>query len=380
MVDATPDDTEAAPATAEPTGQMTMNLWRRSGGSSLRGWWLPTNHAPAPLVPKYLFQKAPRNAFELEPVAYDIELHGLSGDPGTVDAVVLRDVLAAWIDAAGRSLRLAVEDQSTPRGKQPAWITDSVRFRVNAIRKGSTVLPVDVPRLGATAGEVLSQTDVRKDLPDPDTTVLTLLEKAISDIARGNRESRFYDSGVLKAVSSFGNVLQSSESIYLRGVSEEAVSYDITPRHVAEAKKLRKETPASRAMVVTGEIRAIRSRPLSFELETDDGSVIRGDAEGITDEEERLRALRNQKATVEGMADCTPSRRVRFIDARVVRAFQPKDAIFDKMYERTKQQMVRESSDPVAELRQYDAGESLERVRGCWPGDESIEEILDALD
>lgn len=311
---------------------------------------------------------------------YHIELRGLSDAPGTIDIVALRDVLNALIDAAGRSLRLVVEGRSTRRGTLPAWITNSVRFRLTDLQEGSTVLPVDVPRLGDTASEVINQTELWRDLPKPEETVLAVLGRSIADIGRADREGGRYDRGVLEAVGSFGRILRNGESIHLRKVSEDAVSYEITRTHVAHAKTLKDETPDPRAVVVPGTINVIKHAPLSFELQSRDGRTIPGHAENITGEKERLRELWSKKVTVEGMGQFTPSGNLRFIEARVVRAFQPRDAFFEHTFKKVESRAAREVATGAEEARRFDAGSGIEKIRGMWPGDESIEELLEALD
>ena len=46
----------------------------------------------------------------------------------------------------------------------------------------------------------------------------------------------------------------------------------------------------------------------------------------------------------------------------------------------TDEEVAEQSPLSEQDLSQFDAGPDIKKIRGTWPGDESISEILDALD
>lgn len=313
-------------------------------------------------------------------VSYHIELRGLKSSPGTIDVIALRDVLDALIDAAGKALRLTVEGTSTRRGQKPAWMEDSVRFVVTGMQEGSTILPIEVPQLAETAALVVQQQDMWLSKPELEDTSLTVLARAVEDVKTADRDSERYDRGVLDAIAKFGRVVHNGEAVTIRNTETGASTFDIQQEHIQHAKQLKRDTPDPQAVVLSGTLSMIRDKPRTFQLRTKEGQNVRGNVEGGTVEAERLRDLWRKKVTVRGMAHFTPAGTLRFIEANVIRPFGERDQLF----ERTKQEIEREAKRqrPLStrDLQAMNAGPGVQKIRGTWPGDESIDDILDALD
>jgi len=304
----------------------------------------------------------------------------MKSPPGTIDAVALRDVLDALIDAAGKALRLSVEGTSTRRGQKPTWMEASVHFTVLGMKKGSTILPIEVPRLGDTAASVIQQQDVWQPKPRPDDTVLTLLGRALHDVEAEKRDSERYDRGVLDAIARFGRVVQNGETVAVTDPVTKAPTFQIEREHVDRAKQLEKDTPDPQAVVLSGELSMIRDKPRTFQLRTHDGKQVRGTVEGGAVEAERPWDLWQHKVTVQGKAHFTPAGTLRFIQARVVRPFTANDKLFEKSKEQIEHEAARQRPISPRDLHALDAGSGIKKIRGTWPGDESIDEILNALD
>lgn len=312
-------------------------------------------------------------------LTYDIELTGLDAAPGAIDAPMLRDLLDALIEAAGRALRLSVEGTSTRPGPQPDWIERSVQFTVLGLRKGSTVLPIEAPLLGDTAGFVISQQDIWQPKPEPEDTSLSLLARVMRDVEAENRESELYDRGVLQAIEDFGRVVKNGEVITIRNTKTSEPTFAITHNHIQQAECLKRDTPDPRAVIVSGWLDVIEHSQRAFSLRTEDGRKIKGIVRQAAVSSERLRDLWGKKVTLQGHAHFTPAQSMRIIETRVIRPFRERDQIF----ERSKTELEKEASVQMSgvhpPLEFSDAGDALRAIRGKWPGEESIEEILDAL-
>jgi hypothetical protein len=313
-------------------------------------------------------------------VPYDIELRGLDADPGTIDAMALRDLLDAMIDASGRVLRLSVEGASTRPGRKPDWMTDSTRFLITGLREGSTIFPIEAPLLSETAREAVQQQDLWRSTHDGNRTALTLLGEALDDIQRDNRESPRYDSGVLNAVKRFDRLIANGETICIRHAETDEVAFSVTCEHIQQAEQLEQDTPSPFSVVLTGTLDVIEYSKRSFELRTEDGDTIRGAVQSDEITAEHIRELWGNDVTVQGMAHFTPGGSLRFVDTRALRPARAEDALFKQ----SKAEIEEEAAEkqPLAErdLSQLGAGDDIKKIRGTWPGDESIDDILDALD
>jgi len=311
-------------------------------------------------------------------IPYDIELRGIGAEPGTIDAVMLRDILDALISVASRTLRLSVEGISSRPGPKPSWVDDSVRFIVRGIGEGSTVLPIDVLSLGDTTGSIIRQQDFWMGKPSPDDTALSLVGRTIQDIERKNRESQRYDRGVLKALAAFGRVITNGEVIHVKNRNNHRRIFSITREHIHHAEALERDIPAPRGVVLSAHLDMIEHSQRSFTLLTEDGKKIRGSTSAVA--EERLRDLCGKEVTLQGQAHFTAAGSLRFIEAQVIRAFQEGDRLFKKTKKELAEELLKEDVNSKQRLRSGDVGQALQELRGTWPGDESIDEILNALD
>lgn len=316
----------------------------------------------------------------MDTVDYDIEMRGLSADPGTIDAVALRDLLDALIDASGRVLRLSVEGTSTRSGPKPDWVTESTRFLITGLNKGSTIFPVQVPPLQVTAREAVQQQDLWQSKPNGEWTALTLLGDAMADVSDNNRESTRYDSGVLSAIASFGSVIQNGEVLTIRNRETGDTTFNINRTHIEKAKRLKQETPPSFSVVLSGKLDAIGDSQRSFKLKTNAGDVVRGVVQPSEVDIERLRDLWRKEITIQGQAQFTPGGSLRFIEARTMRLARAQDNFFKQSKAEIEEEAAAKKPLSERDLSELDAGDDIKRVRGAWPGNESIDEILDVLD
>jgi hypothetical protein len=310
-------------------------------------------------------------------VRHDLRLTGSDAAPGTIGARALRDVLGALVESAQRALRLAVEGRSTRAGTPPAWLRRATDFVVTGLDAGSTKVPFEAPRLGDAAPEVVRQRDLWLPTPDPDGTALALLAEAVRDLHDARRDSDRLDRGLLDALAAFGAVVRGGVAIRVRDEAR-ATDFTIDADTARQAKALRDATPAPRAVVLVGRITDIGARPLGFEMLTADEHAVRGRIAGEAVDPERLRALWKEKATIQGQAHFTAGGHVRFIEARVVRPFEERDRPFAK----SKAEVEREAGfhAPASSTPRHGAGDAIRSIWGAWPGDESIDELLEMLD
>jgi hypothetical protein len=313
-------------------------------------------------------------------VPYTIELRGLDAAPGTIDAMALRDLLDAMIDASGRVLRLSVEGTSTRRGPKPRWMTDSTKFLITGLEEGSTIVPIQAPLLRETAEEVVQQQDIWRSKPNGELTALTLLGDALADVSEDDRESPRYDSGVLSAIESFGRVIENGEALQIRNLETGNAAFDIRRTHIQQARRLKRETPPPFSIVLTGKLDVIGHSQRSFKLKTDTGDTIQGVVQSPEIEAATLGDLWGKDVTIQGQAHFTPGGSLRFVDAHALRPARENDDFFSQSKADIEEEAAERQPLGERDLSRLDAGADIDQIRGTWPGTESIDDILDALD
>lgn len=313
-------------------------------------------------------------------VPYDVKIEGLKAKAGTIRATQLRDVLGALIDAAGRTLRLSIDGTSSVRGPHPRWLEKATEFVVTGLEKGSTTLPMEAPRLGEAAGDVINQRDMWANRPSPSDTTLTLLARALRAVEQNDRKSDRYDRGVLKAVSAFGRIIENGETVCVINRDTGESTFEVRHTHVHNARKLKDDTPPTQMVVLSSHLIGIEARPRACKLRTRDGKTVRGKVQASAIDAEQLRELWDHKVTVEGEAHFTPAETLRFIEALTLRPFREQDQFFEKSKDEIEQEAKRQRPLSKRDQGSLDASSGLRSFRGSWPGDESIDTLLEALD
>ena len=278
-------------------------------------------------------------------------------------------------ECAERGLRLAIEGASVRDGPRPAWLKKAVDLNFSGLEKGSTILDIEAPTLGDALGSDFQQRDFWTPVPAPTDTALSLLSKSIHEATSGNLESEYYDAGVLNSLLELKPFFKAGpRSVELIGCGRERENVMLGLAEIEKAEQLKRRTPDPRAFVVSGHLDAIQHSRRRFDLILADGQRIPGrvDEEFLTTEV--LRNYWGRAVTIKGTVHFKPSGRVQLLEAQALHPRDTGDEVFDQM---PAAEEATELFDPAS----WRAGEPnpFNEVRGTWPGEESIEELLVAL-
>ncbi len=308
-------------------------------------------------------------------IKYKIRIGGLQTADGTISVKALMEVLDVLVESSERGLRLAVQGESVKRGKAPSWLSKSVDFTITGLDVGSTVLGVEAPMLGDTAPEQILERDLWYSKPAPEDTALTLLSRSVKDTTSENLESDTYDVGVLESLLSFESVVKSfAQQIQLDSDERPGEKFDLGREQIERIRRLKAHTPEPMAFVVAGRLDMIQHRSKRFHLLMAEGQSIPGTVDTEFLSVEDMRQWWGKKVTIKGMVHFRPSRKVRLIEAQVIKPMAKGEEVFERepapgspmeLFEQTR--------------RSASARSSLKEVWDKWPGDESIDQILAAL-
>jgi len=312
-------------------------------------------------------------------VHYDIRLRGLKTPDGTLSLSALVGISEILVESSQRALRLLMEGVSVKQGKISASLKKCLDFNITGLNKGSTILQLEAPTFAESAPEIVQQLDLwnipLKPSLKPKDTAISVISKSIHDAIKGNVESEYYDRGVLESFLSFGALLKEHVTdIQIECPSRPTEKFTISDRELDRISKIEAETPEPKAIVVSGIFNSIEHTPKRFELVLQDGHKIRGFAESSYIDTEDMRDLWGKKATVKGLAHFRPNGIARSIEAEVIKPFESGEELFETMPRN------RINNSLLHKLKTGQGYRNpLKEVWGKWPGDESIEEILDVL-
>jgi len=246
---------------------------------------------------------------------------------------------------------------------------------VAGMNKGSTALVIDAPTLGEAAREQIGQADLWLRPLKASDTALTLLAQSFHDAASELLESERYDTGVLDTLLSFEQFLRDDGlSIKLTSDRRHGESFILDRTTFNTLQRVKRTTPEPRAILVSGFFDAIERSRRRFQLAMKTGEIIRGKIDESLVDIEQMRKLWAQQVTIKGTLHFNASGKPRFLEAQTVNASQAGDELFEaidvplsptQMWKQVRTELS--NRNVVAE------------IWGKWPGDESIEQLLDML-
>ncbi len=288
---------------------------------------------------------------------------------------ILQSVAEAFIEAAERTLRLAIEGRSVKRGKAPEYIQQSADFILTGIGQGSTVVFVEVPTLEQTAFQHIRQLDFWDRTPKPQETVLSLLSVATEDATSERYDSDHYDTGVLASLLNIKNSFERGlTSVEIKSIERNKDIIRLDHSSISSFQKLKRVTPEPQAVIITGKLDAIEHSTRSYRVRLPQGATLSGGIDESLLNPEKLRTLWGKEVTIKGIMHYRASGKARFIEAQVIRPYEEQDSLFQAAPQQ------RSVSEAVGDLRKrYYGTNVLQDIWGKWPGDEPIDELLDLL-
>lgn len=313
----------------------------------------------------------------MKTVKYKLKITGLKTPSGTISILALKELAGIIIENSERSLRLAIEGTSLKKGQLPQWLKDAVDFNITNIEKGSTILSIEAPQLSEVALEQINQQNLYKDLPHPSDTALTVWANSYFDATSEKYESDYYDKGVLTSLISFKDfIIKYAKSVEIESPIDKKINkIKIDEQQLERVQKLTASIPESRRVILSGIIDIIEHFAGRFKLNLENGEKIQGVIDKEFLDSEIMRNYWGKKVTIKGTADFRPNGKIRFIKADLIKPFDNSEKLFQEyMVFHEPQNTVYKISRSLPEIA------PLKEVWGKWPGEESIEEILAALD
>lgn len=273
---------------------------------------------------------------------------------------------------------MAFQRRSKMPGHPPAWLKAASDVRVLDIAGGDeTVVRFDAPLLGDAAPELYQQEELWPSRPDAEDTGFDLLGDVIDDVASGNEDSERFDTQLLQSLAGFRRVLNNSYQEMVISGHRYAPSGPaiVSKQTIATARDLLSKTPPPRRLRLVGVLDAVRISTQTFALKLDDGHEVRGVlSSGEFDGVLRLLTAK-ERVLVRGDALFRPSGQLLLIDAEDVESGVGESPIWSRLPQ-VAQGPLRVSSYRKRQTRTS----GLAAVIGRWPGDETDEEIQEALE
>ena len=283
---------------------------------------------------------------------------------------MLRDLLDVLVDATRQSLRLRVEGRSTAPSVDPSWLVEAADFEILRFEEGSTEVVCQTQSLAKASPETFAQGDFFMPV-DVEQSGLDVFEQTLSEVAAANEDGEYYDDKILKTLGRFTKVFRHGvESIGFR----DGVGISVRPEDIETFSELKRSTPRPTEVRIAGRLDALTVSRRTFKLKLHEvGATVRGSfPRELLDE---FKELIGQRVVVSGQGTFKPSGKLRKIETRSVRPAAERDQVWEKV------PTARRTRVRPPDLRQPQSSEAgLHDLIGGWPGDESDDEIRQALE
>lgn len=238
-----------------------------------------------------------------------------------------------------------------------------------------TLLQFEAPSLGTAAPRLFEQGILWDEGLDQGDTAFDLMGHMIADVANRRVDSDRYDTPLLNRVARFHRAFERGlEAIEVSGHRLPSEAPPIIDHSVIEsARSLAAETPAPKRVRVQGTLDMIRVSDHAFELILKDSNRVQ--AVWIGNKVVQLRELLNQPVVIEGDAVFRPSGRLLRVDTQAIDAASERDAFFSALPEPGGRATRRSEH-----LQRQTRRSGFNGIFGQWPGDETQDELLAALE
>jgi hypothetical protein len=292
-----------------------------------------------------------------------------------VPAELCGNVLRAVPSMASASIRMAMEGRSSARGRKPRWLerASDVRF-VDLQGNDDPVLYFEAPTLGEAAEEVYRQEEIWPTRPEPNQTGFDLFAQVIQELTRQNTNSDRFDYSLLRQISRFGNTVgKNLDELTISGEDLTDIEATVNRQVVDSAGALADTTPTPQRVRIAGQLDMVRASTHSFEIKLEDGRPIHGwtSAEVF----DRLQGMLREQVVVLGRAVYRPSGDLLRVDADEIQPASGDVSMWSHIPQPSGKRLTR------SELRKTQGPRSgVSAILGQWPGDETDEEIEQALE
>jgi hypothetical protein len=298
------------------------------------------------------------------------KIEGQQFERASAPGALLRDLLDVVVETTRRVVRLQVEGRSTAPSRDPAWLVEAADFEIQGFREGSSEVVCEAATLAEAAPEEFGQRDFFFSSIDVDATGLHLFEQTLDAVDRGDDDSELLDDKVLDKLTEFDRVFRHGVESVGFGDGRGPV---VRPEDVATYETMKRGIPEPREVKVAGRLDLVKVSAEAFELRLENGDRVRGTFDA--DEQfDTFKSLLDQEVLVSGRATFKPSGTLRKLEARAIRPATEADALWTDTPE-AHDQPLEIGKEPPSDTD--DTG--LEAIVGEWPGDESDDEIRQAL-
>lgn len=294
-----------------------------------------------------------------------------NGDPGA-DIHITGELFRRIETTVRPCVRMALTGRSARVGQPPQWLSAASNVRAYGFsnRGDDLILSFGVPKLGDAAPKAFDQGLLFEQDVRPEETALDLMGSMIQDVRSQRADSNTYDESMLTVLSRWDGLLQTRVKAVVLPDSRSTKHSQLDSEVIAGAKLLNSRIPQPRQVRVVGRVDMVRYSTRSLGLRLENGDEVR--CAVVNEDIQDLKSFGNQDVTVLGKAIYRPSGTVLRLDVEAILNTTVGRDQFSSVPPSTERKQIVER--PLQTMRN-----GVASIFGTWPGDETDQELLEAL-
>lgn len=305
---------------------------------------------------------------------YEIRLAGAEQDDGGIDLQRLIMLAQFITDIARGALQIRLMGISAERGRTTERISKALKIRLADLKEGSTILELECDTFNETLqgqqGNAFNP-EILEELPNQ--TPLALVMESFREALDYKEDGNHLDKALLKRLKAFEKVFVSSnESVTMSNRGSVPDIY-LKKEDFKKIQQLEESIPEPQEVIINGKVDELKYSKARVTIATTEGTVNAVLSEDLLPEE--ISKFWGKDVTIAGTAHYQPGGKMSFL--YIERIYEPMEA--DKYFSHpAKKETIEQQIQRQQKQLRYT--NRLQEIIGQWPGDESIEDILNGLD
>jgi len=299
-----------------------------------------------------------------------LQLKGNDITNGKISFSFLQEIIGQLTRLAESTLLAYIEGNSKiKRRKTPNWLLKSIDFHLIDIKEGPTILDIEAPLLSENIDSM--QISGFHEFKLEEVSALDLSFFAYMQAFENQQESNLLDKNLLKEIINLNKILDSDDAKII--FISNGKKIEVTKNTLSEIKILEEKTPPSSKAKITGKLDVLPHSKSQLEIETAGKKIRAKLSEKIHFND--ISELIGEEVSTFGIANFNPAGEITSFEVTTIKKAGTEDDYF-----RTTPPVVFKEFDlkRVIKKNKY-KGSKLDNLLGKWPGDETIDELLEML-
>lgn len=305
---------------------------------------------------------------------YEIKLAGTDQNDGKIELHRLVLLAQSILEIAKGALQIRLMGISGERGRPSERITNALKINLADLKKGSTILELECEPFKETLegqqGDAF-RPEILGDLPNQ--SPMTLVMESFREALNYKEESSYLDKALLKKLKGFEKIFISKDELLTIANRGSIPELELRKTDFRKIQVLEESMPEPQEVIINGIVEELKYSKLRVTINTKEGHV-NGVLSDSFDPSE-ISKYWGKDLTISGTAYYQPSGKMSFL--YIERIFEPNET--DKYFSKTSKKETVEQQ--IQRQQKHLKGSNhLSEIVGQWPGDEKIDEIINALD